>query len=505
MGANRSPAVFLDRDGTIIEDRGHLRSPTEVVFYADTVRALQRLQERFRLFIVTHQPGVSGGILTAGEVARVNAHVVAELGRHGVVISEVYCCPHRRDERCACIKPQPFFLEQAARDHGVDLARSFVIGDHPHDVALADRAGAAGIYVLTGHGVKHRAEMPRHPAVAPGIREAVDWIFACCALRDLEALHPGALDRAAALVREGGIVAFPTETVYGLGAAVYNERAVARVFEAKGRPRFDPLIVHVGGPGDLQSLVRETPAMAQALMERFWPGPLTLVLPKTSAVPDLVTAGLSSVAVRMPRHPLALELIARAGMPIAAPSANPFGCISPTTAQHVIRHLGDRIDGVLDGGPCAVGVESTVLSLAGERPALLRPGGIAREAIEAVIGDTLAPPADTGCITSPGQTATHYSPRTPLRLACAGEAPPPGQRAGRLCFGPGHSTAGFAAVENLSPAGDVREAAIHLFAALHRLDALGLDVILADPVPETGLGAAVMDRLRRSSGAGLRT
>ncbi len=500
MTARRQPAVFLDRDGTIIEDRGHLRSPADVVFFSDTVRALQRLQEHFSLFIVTHQPGVSGGLLSADEVAQVNAHVVAELRRHGVVISEVYCCPHRREERCVCIKPQPFFLEQAAREHGVDLTHSFVVGDHPHDVALADNAGAAGIYVLTGHGAKHRTEMPRCQAVTPGIREAVDWIFACCAMRELENRQPGSLDRAAALLRSGGIVAFPTETVYGLGAAAFDEKAVARVFEAKRRPSFDPLIVHVSNPEQLAAVVREISATATALIERFWPGPLTLVLPKTSAVPDLVTAGLSSVAVRMPRHPLALELIARAGGPIAAPSANPFGYVSPTEAAHVLRHLGDRVDMVLDGGPCAIGLESTVLSLVDGRPTLLRPGGIACEEIEAVIGDTVAHRSAAGCITAPGQTPTHYSPRTPLRLARAGDAPPAGKRAGRLCFGRTGSTASFAALENLSLDGDVREAAIHLFAALHRLDALGLDVILADPVPETGLGAAVMDRLRRSSG-----
>lgn len=501
MTPRRQPAVFLDRDGTIIEDRGHLRSPADVVFFSDSVPALRRLQERFRLFIVTHQPGVSGGILTAGEVAQVNAHVVAELRRHGVTIDAVYCCPHQRADRCACIKPRPFFLEKAAREHNLDLTRSFVVGDHPHDVVLADHAGATGIYVLTGHGAKHRAEIPLRQAVAPGIREAVDWIFACCEMQDLETRQPGSLDHAAALLQSGGIVAFPTETVYGLGAAVFDETAVARVFEAKRRPRFDPLIVHVGGAAELPLLVQETPAMAQALMERFWPGPLTLVLPKSPRVPDLVTAGLSTVAVRMPRHPLALALIARAGTPIAAPSANPFGYVSPTEAAHVLQHLGDRVDQVLDGGRCAIGLESTVLSLVNGRPTLLRPGGIAREAIEAVIGATVVHNPASGCITSPGQTPAHYSPRTPILLAPAGTVPPAGKRAGRLCFGRSGSTAGFAALENLSPDGDVREAAIHLFAALHRLDALGLDVILADPVPETGLGAAVMDRLRRSAGA----
>jgi L-threonylcarbamoyladenylate synthase len=505
MTTRRQPAVFLDRDGTIIEDRGHLRAPADVVFFPDTVRALQRLQERFRLFIVTHQPGVSGGILTAGEVAQVNAHVVAELRRHGVVIDAVYCCPHRREDRCACIKPRPFFLEKAAREHGLDLTRSFVVGDHPHDVVLADHAGATGIYVLTGHGARHRAEMPLRQAVAPGIREAVDWIFACCALRELETRKPGALDRAAALLRSGGIVAFPTETVYGLGAAVFDETAVARVFEAKQRPRFDPLIVHVGGAADLPLLVQETPAMAQALIAHFWPGPLTLVLPKSPRVPDLVTAGLPTVAVRMPRHPLALALIARAGTPVAAPSANPFGCTSPTTAAHVRDYLDDRADMILDGGPCTVGVESTILSLATGRPVLLRPGGVPAEDLERVVGPVTQPPScgGRGGVAAPGMLPRHYAPRTPLKLISADEALRPATahaRAGLLAFRAVPDPALFAAVEVLSENGDLREAAANLFSAMRRLDERHLDLILARPVPDAGLGMAINDRLARAAG-----
>lgn len=204
MMSNLQPAVFLDRDGTIIEDRGHLRLPADVVFYPDTVRALRRLQEHFWLFVVTHQPGIADGIVSAEEVARVNDYVVAQLREHGVDIAAVYCCPHRKADRCACIKPQPFFLERAAREHGLDLTRSFVVGDHPHDVALADNAGATGIYVLTGHGTKHRGEIPRCQAVVPGIREAVEWIFACCATKRLENRQPGSLDRAASLLRNAG-------------------------------------------------------------------------------------------------------------------------------------------------------------------------------------------------------------------------------------------------------------------------------------------------------------
>jgi histidinol-phosphate phosphatase family protein len=190
MTSRPTAAVFLDRDGTIIEDRGHLRSPSGVVFFPDTVRALQRLQEHLHLFVVTHQRGIADGIVSAAEVTRVNEHVVAHLRRHGVVITEVYCCPHRRDEGCACIKPKPYFLEEAARKHGLDLALSFTVGDHPHDVTLATNAGATGVYVLTGHGAKHRAELPHCKAVVPGIREAADWILACREMRAREVRPP---------------------------------------------------------------------------------------------------------------------------------------------------------------------------------------------------------------------------------------------------------------------------------------------------------------------------
>ncbi len=494
-----APAIFLDRDGTIIEDRGHLRSPSEVVFFPETVPALKRLQEHFRLFVVTHQRGIADGIVSASDVARVNAHVVAELRRHGVAITEVYCCPHRREDGCDCIKPKPYHLQYAARNYGLDLPRSFVVGDHPHDVVLADNAGAYGVYVRTGHGSKHLAEIRGRQAIVPGIREATDWILACREVQRQQALHPAWLDEAASLLRGGGLVAFPTETVYGLGAAAFDQEAVARIFEAKGRPRFDPLIVHVSGPDQVLRLTDAIPAAAQALMDRFWPGPLTLVLPKAAAVPDLVTSGLPTVAIRMPRHPLALALIERAGGPVAAPSANPFGCISPTTAQHVLQHLGGRVDMVLDGGPCTVGVESTVLSLAGPRPVLLRSGGAGREEIEHVLGAAVDQGVGSDRPAAPGQLPRHYAPRTRLVVGPPEGGIPAGARVGRLCFRTPDSGEGAAAVEVLSGDGDAREAAIHLFAALHRLDALGLDLIVADAVPETGLGAAVMDRLRRAS------
>jgi D-glycero-D-manno-heptose 1,7-bisphosphate phosphatase len=177
MARERTGAVFLDRDGTIIEDGGHLRAPSEVVFFADTVPALARLQKQYRLFIVTHQAGVAKGLMSADEAARVNDYVVGELRRHGIVITRVYCCPHDRKEGCVCIKPKPYFLQEAVRAYGVDAAGSFAVGDHPHDVAFAENAGATGVYVLTGHGVRHRHDLPPNRTVVSGIREAADWIL----------------------------------------------------------------------------------------------------------------------------------------------------------------------------------------------------------------------------------------------------------------------------------------------------------------------------------------
>lgn len=305
------------------------------------------------------------------------------------------------------------------------------------------------------------------------------------------------LVRAAEIIRQGGLVAFPTETVYGLGANALDAVAVAQIFELKGRPRFDPLIVHVARPEELQELVEQVPQSAADLIARFWPGPLSVVLPKQACVPDVVTAGLASVAVRCPAHPLARRLIELAEVPIAAPSANLFCSVSPTTAQHVVDQFGDRLAHVLDGGPCEVGVESTVVSFLEGQPVLLRPGGVTADEIEAVIGALTVSTGNASQPTSPGQLPRHYAPSTPLELS---HVPPrPGMRVGLLTFGQPSSGAGFAAIEVLSEQECLREAAANLFAAMRRLDALQLDYILARPVPETGLGHAIMDRLRRAS------
>jgi L-threonylcarbamoyladenylate synthase len=306
------------------------------------------------------------------------------------------------------------------------------------------------------------------------------------------------IDRAAKLLIEGSLVAFPTETVYGLGGDASNEHAVAAIFEAKGRPQFNPLISHVLGSVEARQFV-EWNETADRLAARFWPGPLTFVLPraKNSGIALLATAGLDTVAIRAPSHPVAQALIRAAGRPIAAPSANRSGAVSPTTAAHVAESLGDRVSLILDGGPCLVGVESTVLDLSANRPTLLRPGGATREAIEAVIGpialsDAL-PTGDTPRA-SPGQLESHYAPSRPVRL----DATSVTADEGLLAFG-SVAPAGAMLTYNLSPTGNLAEAAANLFAQMRALDRPGIGRIAVMPIPQTGLGLAINDRLRRAA------
>jgi L-threonylcarbamoyladenylate synthase len=316
----------------------------------------------------------------------------------------------------------------------------------------------------------------------------------------LSAGEPSAIAEAARIIRGGGIVAFPTETVYGLGANALDAAAVARVFAAKARPSFDPLIVHLAEESWLPRAVASTPEAARLLARHFWPGPLTLVLPKNPVVPDLVTAGLGTVGVRVPDHPAARSLLEAADTPIAAPSANLFGQVSPTSAAHVVEQLGDRVDAVLDGGPCRVGVESTIVSLVAGAPMVLRPGGVTHEELSELLGRPVELARDRAPenlpLVAPGQLERHYATRTPLRLL-SGPASAPGRpRVGLLAFA-GAPGPGFAAVEVLAPDGKPATAAANLFAALRRLDACGLDLLLAEPCSEEGLGSAIMDRLRR--------
>ncbi len=300
---------------------------------------------------------------------------------------------------------------------------------------------------------------------------------------------------AARALAEGRLVAFPTETVYGLGAVVTDDRAIARIFVAKRRPHHNPLIAHAADRAMAAGFVW-LDERAERLIEAFWPGPLTLVLPLKNGVPvsPLVTAGLSTVGVRVPAHPVARRLIEETGLPVAAPSANRSGRVSPTTAGHVVRDLGRAVDLVLDAGPCPVGLESTIVDLSEpDRARLLRPGGLARERIEALIGPLEGVTAG-GPVRSPGLIGRHYAPRRPLRLEARRVA---GDEA-LLAFGP-RPPAGARVTLNLSPHGDLAEAAANLFAMLRQLDEAEVRAIAVMPIPREGLGEAINDRLRRAA------
>ncbi|HMN04523.1 MAG TPA: L-threonylcarbamoyladenylate synthase [Flavobacteriales bacterium] len=313
------------------------------------------------------------------------------------------------------------------------------------------------------------------------------------------------IDLAAKLLQGGEIVSIPTETVYGLAANAYDPVAVLKIFQAKQRPAFDPLIVHVHSPHQVAEITRleamgpQASAQAQGLMDRFWPGPLTLVLPKKERVPDLVTSGLDTVAVRMPAHPMALDLLRRLEFPVAAPSANPFGYVSPTTARHVADQLGEQVPYILDGGPCTVGVESTIIGWEPDsgRWVLYRPGGTPLEEVEQVLG--IVPKAQRTLVPmSPGTLESHYAPSKPVFI---GHVPDllrehAGKKAGVISLSTDH---GAAQNEVLSPGNDLAEAARNLFAALRALDKAPVEVILAEVFPTTGLGAAINDRLRRAA------
>lgn len=307
------------------------------------------------------------------------------------------------------------------------------------------------------------------------------------------------IKKAAAIIKAGGLAAFPTETVYGLGADGLNPVACARIFEVKGRPRFDPLILHVASIQQAARLFKRVPAPALRLMKRFWPGPLTLVLPKSTIVPDIVTAGLGTVAVRVPANPDALALITAAGCPIAAPSANRFGRLSPTTAAHVKQQLGTGPDIILDGGQTRIGVESTIITFSKDRPVLLRPGGLPLEEIEKVAGSVArASAAGQRMPAAPGCLKKHYAPLARLIIISPGQKVKSGSSAAYLAFS--KKPAGeFRAVQVLSKSGNLREAAANFFSALHKLERCKAKIIYAEKVPQHALGLAITDRLRRAA------
>jgi len=302
------------------------------------------------------------------------------------------------------------------------------------------------------------------------------------------------INKAAEILKEGGIVAIPTETVYGLAGNAFDETAVAKIFAAKERPFFDPLIVHIAEFDELEELAAEIPKNAKILAEKFWPGPLTLVLPKKDRVPNLTTGGLSTVAVRMPKKQIARDIIKLAGFPLAAPSANMFQHLSPTNAEHVFEQLGGRIDGIVDGGACEIGIESTVIGFENETPIIYRPGGVTMEML-AELQPKQTSPANHP---SPGLSEKHYSPNTSLYLELPNEIPP---NSGLLAFGELPRNSGeFAKILNLSENSDLIEAAANLYGMLHKLDSCGLSKIFATLLPKTGLGNAINDRLLKARG-----
>ncbi len=407
-------AIFLDRDGTLIEDAGIPGNPDALRLFPDTVETLRKLQKKYLLFVVTNQPAVSQGKLSLEQVHSVNNRLDEILARDGVKIRKYYVCPHSRNENCSCIKPKPGLLLEAANDYRLDLRKSFFIGDHPHDTLTANELGVCGLYLLTGHGGQHLSDLPADTLIFHRLTDSAEWILN----------HPDHEEDIARQVRAGAqamrnglVVAFPTETVYGLGADVFNPNAVSRLFEIKKRPKSNPLIAHISQMAQVELLASSVPDEALHLMKAFWPGPLTIVLPKKTEVPDIVTAGNPTVAIRMPSNPIALKLIQHSGTPIAAPSANAFSCTSPTTARHVKDQLGGQCDVLIDGGACRIGVESTVISFTGGSPVILRPGGVTMEEIEAEIGDIRTSGIHSNRKgESPGLLPNHYAPETPLSV-----------------------------------------------------------------------------------------
>jgi L-threonylcarbamoyladenylate synthase len=319
--------------------------------------------------------------------------------------------------------------------------------------------------------------------------------------------HAKAVAAAVELLRQGGTVALPTETVYGLAADALDPIAVAKIFEAKGRPRFDPLIVHIPETSWLEKIANVPAQDRQLVAElagKFWPGPFTMVLPKREVVPEIATAGLETVAVRISAHPVFSEIVRELGKPLAAPSANRFGRISPTTAQHVFQELDGRIPLIIDAGPTTHGIESTIAAIHHGRIDILRRGPITSEQLRGMGFQPLDPnrqDGDATKISAPGQLPAHYAPKTPLQLIdnATSFSPGPRQRCGLLAWNPVEKERRFAAVRKISDGKDLREAAANLFRYLRELDALELDLIVAERVPEEGLGAAILDRLQRAS------
>ncbi|WP_319475767.1 L-threonylcarbamoyladenylate synthase [Marispirochaeta aestuarii] len=372
----------------------------------------------------------------------------------------------------------------------------FLISDKNTLLAEGESRGIFSLQILNSENLTHMSAIPPERLVFHSLHTAADWILKHPNAReDLEK----AIDKGALSLRQGKLTAFPTETVYGLGADALNRDAVKLIFKAKQRPFYDPLIVHISELQQLDTLVLEFPEKARRLAEAFWPGPLTLVLKKDSRVPDIVTAEHPTVAIRMPSNPWARELIHRAGTPVAAPSANLFGRTSPTTAAHVAEQLSGSYEVLIDAGACRVGLESTVLSLAGERPLLLRNGGVSREQIEEIIGPVEVPEKTrAGDAESPGMLPNHYAPLTPLLMVPDVRDYAENRDIGCILFEKPDIDFEGPTVQ-VSENRNADEIAVNIYAALRSLDGKGLRLIVCEWCPDSGIGAAVNDRLTKAS------
>lgn len=393
---------------------------------------------------------------------------------------------------------QTDFAAEITQIDAIIPERSFVITDCPETIQTFHQLGIFGLYLLTAQGSRHLIELPISQTAFHRLENAVEWILTH---PDREVAIQRQIEEAATMIRDGHVAAFPTETVYGLGADVFQPEAIAQIFSVKGRPHYNPLIAHIATMEQWADLVPEVPALAQKLAAAFWPGPLTIVLPKRPEVPDIVTGGKNTVAVRMPAHPIALELIKRCQTAVAAPSANKFTYTSPTTATHVKEQLGAGCPVVIDGGACRVGVESTVISVTDTTVTLLRPGGVPAEDLEMVVGKVEMATAEKKQedAQSPGMMLNHYAPATPLS---AFKSIPlefeNRENIGVILFQP--SQRSFkGTVDILSPNGDTKEAAANFFAAIRRMDALGLEAIVMEYAPEHGLGLAINNRLEKAA------
>lgn len=305
--------------------------------------------------------------------------------------------------------------------------------------------------------------------------------------------------KAGQILKQGGLVAIPTETVYGLGADMYNPKAVAKLFEVKNRPFFDPLITHIADMKMLDELAIVDKEIIRKAVNAFWPGPLTIIVKKRDIVPDIVSSGLDTMAIRMPDHEIALEIIRNSNGAVVAPSANPFGYLSPTTASHVKDQLGDKIDMIVDGGLCEVGLESTVLDLTKEIPLVLRPGGLSLERLKEVLGEVEVFNRKVVTPTAPGQLESHYAPRTPLIIINNKDEIKNSEKSAYLSFKGEETGLNFKYNEVLSESGDLIEAASKLFYCLHILDKEDVETIYVEQIPEKGIGIAIMDRLYKAS------